>query len=145
VQGALSWRDAARSAALALAFVALAGCSNLTLPKEDVPAMGIDPYYGTVIANSIRATLKNSATYDSFEMSQPRWVHTVQGWNWLVCVRFQDRGHRRSYAFFLREKTIVDSRYAVQSDACSVPAYLPFNLMIDATGPGAVGTTGPLY
>ena len=31
-----------------------------------------------------------------FEISDPRWVHAIQGWNWLGCVRFVDRGHRRS-------------------------------------------------
>jgi hypothetical protein len=145
MQRAVSLRDAARRAALMLAFVAFSGCSNLVLPREDMPAIGMDPSYGAMIAGYIRSTLKNSASYDAFEMSDTRWVHAVKGWSWLVCVRFQDQGHRRTYAFFIKEKTIVDSRYAVQSDTCGAQTYSPFNLMIDATGPGAVGVRGPLY
>jgi len=128
-----------------LALVALSGCSDLAMPKEAMPAMGIDPSYGSVIAGYIRTTLKDSGAYDAFEIAEPRWVHSVKGWSWLVCVRFQDRGKQRSYAFFIQEKSVVDARYAVQSDACGAQAYSPFNLVIDPTGPGAVGGQGPLY
>ena len=43
-----------------------------------------------------------------FEISDPRWVHAIQGWNWLGCVRFVDRGHRRSYALLFNGSTVVD-------------------------------------
>ena len=66
---------------------------------------------------------------DSFEISDPRWVHTAIGWNWLACVRFQDHGQRRSYAFFFNKDEIVDQRYAVQIDACGTQTYSPFNLL----------------
>ncbi len=118
-----------------LAFVMLAGCSNVVLPKEDMPAMGVDPSYNTVIAGFIKTKLTGSASYETFEISDPRWVHAASGWNWLVCVRFQDRGHRRSYVFFIKEKAIVDSRYAVQSDACASQSYAPFSLTMDAIRP----------
>jgi hypothetical protein len=40
---------------------------------------------------------------------------------------------------------VVDERYAVQTDECDVQSYVPFDLGMGATGPGAVGGTGPLY
>jgi hypothetical protein len=141
---AKSLRDVARRSALMLAFVLLSSCSSVTEPPED-SAASIDPSYTSLMATFIRTTLKGSATYQNFEISEPRWVHAVIGWSWLVCLRFQDQGHRRTYAFFIKGKAIADSRYAVQADACGAATYSPFNLMADATGAGAVGGQGPLY
>ena len=159
----MSLQHIIRRAAVMLALVALSGCSNVALPEEGMPAMGADPSYGTIIAGYIKSSLKDSASYGAFEISDVRWVHSVKGWNWLVCVRFQDRGHRRTYAFFLKDKEIVNSRYAVQSDACDAQTYSPFELTTGATRPAepmtgaitsapvpvstsaAVGEPGPLY
>ena len=143
-----AWRGA-----LMVSFILLSACGDVSVPKQDMPAAGIDPSFSTVVAGYIKSTLKNSASYDALEISDPRWVHSVKGWNWLVCVRFQDNGHRRTYAFFIEEKTIVDSRYAVQSDGCSTQNYSPFNLTTAAIGSAPVGGIvsapvggpGPLY
>ena len=89
-------------AALLLAAAALlgflAGCSGIAATTEDIAAIGPDPAF------------KNYASYDSFEIADPRWVHSIKGWNWLTCVRFQDHGHMRIYALFLNANKIVDDR-----------------------------------
>jgi hypothetical protein len=66
-------------------------------------------------------------------MANPRWVHSLQGWNWLVCVRFEDRNRRRSYALLLNGDNIVDAHYAFQTDDCDKQSYAVFEQM------GAVG------
>ena len=91
--------------------------------------MGPDPASREVIAAHLKATFKNYASYDSFEIADPRWVHSIKGWNWLTCVRFQDHGHMRIYALFLNANKIVDDRYAVQTDNCDMQTYFPFERM----------------
>ena len=143
LRGTFEWPVAGRAAPL-LALSIVAGCSNMTLPKEAMPATGADPSY-TRIANYLKNRMKDIAAYDSFEISDPRWVHSTNGWNWLVCVRFQDRGHRRTYAFFFTDEQIVDSRYAVQTDACDAQTYSPFDLTTGARRSTAISDQGPLY
>jgi len=117
-----------------LALAAAAGCSSLAISREDAPASGPDPAYNVKVANRIKNWFKDHASYEAFEISDYRWVHSITGWNWLTCVRFQERGHRRTYAVFLKDKEIVDSRYAVQADGCDTAGYTPFDL---ATGEAA--------
>ena len=64
-----------------------------------------------------------------------------QGWAWVTCVRFEDKGHPRTYAVFIKDGKVIDSRYAVQTDACNTQTYAVF----DAMGPTRAGTLGPLY
>jgi hypothetical protein len=120
-------------AALLLAAAALsgflAGCSGLAETNPDIAATGPDPSSREVIATHLKAVFKNYASYRSFEISDPRWVHSIKGWNWLTCVRFQDHGHMRIYALFLNANKIVDDRYAVQTDNCDTQAYFPFERM----------------
>jgi hypothetical protein len=104
----------------------LAGCSGLAANNGEVPATGPDLSYREVIASHLKKTFKNYSTYDSFEISDPRWVHSMKGWNWLTCVRFQDHGHLRIYAVFLNGEKIIDDRYAVQTDNCDLQTYVPF-------------------
>lgn len=115
--------------ALLLVAAVLAGCSGLASTNGETAASAPDPSYREVIANRLRSTFKDYASYDLFEISDPRWVHSVQGWSWLTCVRFQDHGHRRTYALFLKANAITDARYAVQTDDCDTPAYSPFERM----------------
>jgi len=76
-----------------------------------------------------RTPSRNYATYELFEISEPRWVSSIRGWNWLVCVRFVDRGHRRNYALLLNGSTVVDGHYAYQTDNCGSQAYVVFEQM----------------
>ena len=131
----------AAGAALVLAIALLQGCSDLALPSEEAPASGADPSYNKLTANYLKNTFKDRASYDAFEISASRWVHSIKGWTWMTCIRFQDQGHPRTYVLFIKDRNILDSRYAVQTDACSTQTYVPF----DAMGPTRAGVLGPLY
>ena len=125
-------RRGARAAVLLAAAALLgflAGCSGIAATTEDIAATGPDPASREVIAAHLKATFKSYASYDSFEIADPRWVHSIKGWNWLTCVRFQDHGHMRIYALFLNANKIVDDRYAVQTDNCDMQTYFPFERM----------------
>jgi hypothetical protein len=101
--------------------------SGAMTPSE--PPSAPDPSYQNVIADHLKTTFKNYPTYEQFEISAPRWVSSVKGWNWLVCVRFLDRGHRRSYALLFNGSSVVDGHYAYQTDACGTQIYVVFEQM----------------
>jgi hypothetical protein len=114
-------------ATLLLPFVLL-GCSSVALPQTDAPpAEPNAAAFHKIIGAHLKAAFKEIETYDSFEISDARWVHTVKGWSWLNCVRFQDRNHIRTYAVFIQTDKVVDSRYAVTTDGCGGQAYAPFD------------------
>jgi hypothetical protein len=96
---------------------------------QSEPPSAPDPSYRDVIAYCFKTTFKDYATYELFEISEPRWVSSIKGWNWLVCLRFVDRGHRRSYALLLNGSAIVDGHYAYQTDNCASQAYVVFEQM----------------
>jgi hypothetical protein len=137
---ACSSRHAA-GAALLLTVALLPGCSDIGLPSEEMPASGAYPWYSDLVANHLKKTFTNRASYDAFAISAFRWVHSFKGWAWMTCVRFQDNGHPRTYAVFIKDGKVIDSRYAVQTDACNTQTYAVF----DAMGPTRAGTLGPLY
>lgn len=115
------------------------------MQKDAAPAAATpDPAYTDLIANHIKKTFKESSSYDRFEISGVRWVHSIKGWTWLSCVRFDDHGHQRAYALFIKDGAIVDSRYAVQTDGCDTETYSPFAAMGTAM-PASIGTQEPLY
>jgi len=144
-QGASTYLQNAAYAALLLALAAATDCSSLTVSTADVPPSGPDPAYDGIVANRVKSSFKDYASYEAFEKSDYRWVHSVGGWSWLTCVRFQDRGHRRTYAVFLREKGIIENRYAVQADGCETASYVPFDLTTGAAKPPSTGALEPLY
>jgi hypothetical protein len=136
----LALRHAA-GATLMLTVVMLPACSDVALPSEDMPASGPDPRYNKLVADYLKSTFKNRASYDAFAISAFRWVHSFKGWAWMTCVRFGDSGHPRAYAVFIKDGKVIDSRYAVQTDACNTQTYAVF----DAMGPMRAGVLGPLY
>lgn len=144
-QGAPTRLPNAAYAALLFTLAVGAGCGNLAVSKEDAPASAPDPSYNTLVANRIKSSFKEHASYAAFEISDYRWVHSVIGWNWLACVRFQDHGHRRNYAVFLKGSQVVESRYAVQADGCDTASYAPFELMTGAAKPASAGALDPLH
>jgi hypothetical protein len=144
-QGASTYLQNAAYAALLLALAAATDCSSLTVSTADVPPSGPDPAYDGIVANRVKSSFKDYASYEAFEKSDYRWVHSVGGWSWLTCVRFQDRGHMRTYAVFLREKGIIENRYAVQADGCETASYVPFDLTTGAAKPPSTGALEPLY
>jgi hypothetical protein len=125
--------------ALAALLGPLEGCGGFAATNEEVPTTGPDLTYRETVANHLKKVLKNLSTYDSFEISDPRWVHSVKGWNWLTCVRFQDRGRLRTYALYLNGDKVVDDRFAVQTDNCDTQTYLPFERMGGSAGGSGSG------
>jgi hypothetical protein len=130
-------RRAAR-AALLLALV-LPGCSGLALPQEAAPATGPDPSFERLIAERLKS-FKDYKSYAAFEISDFRWVHGVKGWLWLACVRLQDSGHPRTFAFFVRNGAVLDDRLAVEIDGCGTQTYRPFAA---AGAPAGAGPGAP--
>jgi len=144
-QGAATSLRKAAYAALLLALAVFAGCSGLAVSQEGTPETGPDPAYNGLVATRLKSAFKDHASYDAFEISDFRWLHSVNGWSWLTCVRFQDHGHRRTYALFIKASEIIDSRYAVQADGCDARTYSPFDQMTGATRPANAGVLEPLY
>jgi hypothetical protein len=108
--------------------LALLGCSGVALTQTDAPTSAPDPAaFHKLIGNYLKGSFTDIAAYESFEISDAHWVHTVKGWSWLSCVRFQERGHVRTYAVFIQTDKVVDSRYAVTTDGCGEQTYAPFD------------------
>jgi hypothetical protein len=129
-------------AVLLLALFLSSGCSDLALQNEETPTAGADPSYSNVVAFYLKNVFKDQqAYYDAFEISAFRWVHSLKGWGWLTCVRFQDRGHPRIYAVLVRDGKVLDGHYAVQTDACDTQTYV----MFDAMRAARPGIQSPLY
>jgi hypothetical protein len=139
----------ARLAAPLLALLLLAGCTSLAMEQQEfqdtAPASGVDPAYDKFVATQLKQTFKDLSSFDSFEISQARWLQSSKGWAWLACVRFNDRGHQRSYAVYFKDSKLVDSRFAVQSDGCSGLSYAPLDLNAGGPRPRGAGDPGPLY
>jgi hypothetical protein len=118
---ATTWRRAAPvSAAMLLSACSAAPLSGIAAPPAS-PAN-----YGVLAGNTLR-NFSGYAGYSNFEISTPRWVHAATGWNWLTCVRYYDRGQRRTYAFFIDNDAIIAARYGVLTDGCGAEQYLPFD------------------
>jgi hypothetical protein len=134
-QGLRSWRvyragSWFRDCALATLLLPLVlwGCSSVALPQTDVPPAEANPAAShKIIGDYLKETFKEITKYENFEISEARWVHTVKGWSWLSCIRFQERSHVRTYAVFIQTDKVVDSRYAVTTDGCGEQAYAPFD------------------
>jgi hypothetical protein len=138
----------ARLALPLLALSLLGGCSSLAMEQQetqDTPVSPVDPTYDKFVAAQLKKTFKDLSSFDSFEISQARWLQSSKGWAWLACVRFNDRGHQRSYAVYFKDNQLVDSRYAVQSDGCSGLTYSPLDLGTVGPRPRGAGDPGPLY
>jgi hypothetical protein len=60
-------------------------------------------------------------------------------------VRFKDKGHRRTYALFIKGNLVTQSRYAIGTDGCDTANYAPFDLLTGAPKPASSGALDPLY
>ena len=110
------------------AALALAQCSAVPLTSATQPPPPAN--YGASVATTLRGT-KGFAGYSDFQISGLRWAHSANGWNWLACVRFVDRGRRHFYTLFLDTGGVISSRYDVRTDQCAAQQYAPLDL---ATG-----------
>jgi len=102
----------------------LAHCSVVPLEDATEPAMPAN--YGAIIAKSLR-TYPAFVGYTNFEISGLRWVHAETGWNWLACMRYDDRGRRRTYVFLINNNILVNARYDILTDLCDRQQYVPFD------------------
>jgi hypothetical protein len=116
--------------------VMLAGCSAVPLLDSAEPATPLA--YGTLVSDALKK-FKDYASYGNFEISAARWVHVSTGWNWLVCVRYNDGHQERFYSFFIDNNKIANQRYDIITDQCAQQQYVPF----DATT-GTVGSPTPV-
>lgn len=132
---ATTWRRAAPVTAALL----LSACSAVPLTGNAAPP-ATPANYGVLVGGTLRG-FNGYAAYSNFEISGPRWVHVSTGWNWLTCVRYYDRGQRRTYVFFIDNGAVVASRYGVLSDQCGSQQYLPLDA---ATGTVTAPTPAPL-
>jgi len=112
-------------AAFLAASTMLAQCS--AVPRDDATPAAPPQNYGALVANTLK-TFKGFADYSDFQISSPRWVHTMTGWNWLTCVRYADHGRQRFYSFFISGNAVANGRYDVRTDRCGAQQYAPLNL-----------------
>lgn len=138
--GAMTW--ATRIAAVAGATIMLAQCAAVPVENAAQPSPPTD--YGKLVADALKK-FKDFSAYSDFQISGLRWVHTTTGWNWLACVRYNDRGRRTFYAFFLNETAIVTARYDVRTDQCPAQQYVPFDVNSGTTGSPILTSQSPLY
>jgi len=124
--------------------VILPACSEIAQPSDAMPP-GAEPPYVSLAAKHLQSVLKDRASYDAFEISGLRWVHAVEGWSWLACVRFQDHGHLRSYALYIQDNAVVEGRYAVGIDACDSQTYTQFDVVTGELGRPTVPVQPSLY
>jgi hypothetical protein len=131
-----------RVAALLGATVILAQCA--AVPPDD-PAQPVPPAdYGKIAADALKK-FKDFSGYTDFQISAPRWVHAATGWSWLTCVRYNDRGRRVFYSFFIDNNAIVNARYDVRTDQCTAQQYVPLDVNSGTIGsPGSI-VQSPLY
>jgi len=97
---------------------AVVDCCNARRMQQ-IPESGPDPSYRDVVATYLKTTFKEYNKYEGFQISAPRRVRSFHGLDWISCVRFSDAGHRRNYAVFINGKTVVEGRYANQTDECA--------------------------
>jgi hypothetical protein len=123
--------------ALFAALFVLVDCSSVPLLDSAEPAAA--PAYGTLVSDALKK-FKDYVNYSNFEISSARWVHSITGWNWLICVRYDDAGHQRYYSFFIENNKVVNQHYDIVTDQCAAQQYVPF----DATT-GTVGSPTPVH
>jgi hypothetical protein len=129
---------------LLLALTLLTGCSELFLAVDEAPKSETADYR-QVVATAFKTAFRDYISYDGFEISAPRMVHSMNGMNWLTCVRFGVQGERRTYVFFIRNDQVVTARYNVQTDECGAQNYAPFDAEMGKTMPGTTASVNPLY
>jgi hypothetical protein len=130
-------------AVLALALAALPGRAQFAQPSEAQPT--VQPPYASITSQYLAAIMKDRTSYEDFEISGLQWVHSFKGWSWLACVHFIDHGHLRTYAVFIQNNAVVDSRYAVQTDACGSQTYTPFDMVTGTLGRPTTTGLPPIY
>jgi hypothetical protein len=129
-------RARGRLSAFAVLAVAasLAGCGGLSSPSldgafEQVVDVAPEPLppYRTLVAAALR-NFKQQDELNNLEISEPSWTEHLGGSAWLVCVKFSPESRALYYAFFIRKKVVIESRFAVGTDRCAQRNFAPFDL-----------------
>ena len=60
-------------------------------------------------------------------------------------MHFRDHGRLRTYALFIERDTVVDARYAVETDTCESQTYTQFDLMSGVIGRPTAPMQPPIY
>src|SRR5215831_18320688 len=141
----LSAVNAVWRAILALVLLTSPGCAQIAQPSEAATPPAEQPAYAALAAKYFSETMADRLSFENFEISELRWVHGLKGWSWLACVHFVDHGHRRTYALFIQNDAVIDSRYAVHSDSCGSQSYMPFDVVTGVLGQPTAPRQPPLY
>jgi hypothetical protein len=88
---------------------------------------GPEPAYRQIVAGDLAGIMGPSAGAGSVEISGLRRVDSIKGPSWLTCVRSNVGAQSRSFAVYIQDQRIVDSRMAVLIDRCDEQAYEPLN------------------
>jgi hypothetical protein len=120
----------------------LTACSSVPAENSTEPAPPAS--YGKPIAGALKK-FKDFSSYRNFQISGLRWVNTATGWSWLACVRYDDHGLTRFYAFFLDGDIVANSRYDVRIDHCPQQQYVPFDVTSAAVGVATSSGRQPIY
>lgn len=128
--------------ALFVLFIVLVGCSTVALENSAEPAL---PEGYAVQISEVLKSFNGSKNFTNAEISDLRWVHISTGWNWLICVRYDDQGHRRIYSFFIKDKAIANFRADVVTDGCAARQYTPFDMATGTIRPAATESQPPVY
>jgi hypothetical protein len=131
-----------RGAALFAVLIVLAQCSAVPPadPAQPPPPLG----YGKLVGDALKK-FKDFSSYSNFQISDLRWVHAETGWNWLICVRYDERGLERFYSFFIDGNTIANARYDARTDRCAAQRYVPFDVTTGTVGSATPSLQQPIY
>lgn len=123
--------------------IMLAQCSSV--PAENPTEHTAPANYGKVIADALKK-FKDFSSYSNFQISNLRWVEATTGWNWLICVRYDDRRITQFYSFFLEGDKVANARYDVRTDRCPAQQYVPFDVRTGTVGvPTPPAPLQPIY
>jgi hypothetical protein len=122
---------------------ALSGCATNSA-VVDAPNIGPVPNFESIIADNLRARPKTGDAppvqgqliftankhVDKVEISDlRRTLRTdLYGWAWQTCIRASVEGVQHSYAVFVAENRVIDSRMALEPDQCDQRHYTPLKI-----------------
>jgi hypothetical protein len=127
------------------ALTVLTGCSQVFSTMDEVPKSQSETDYRKLIAKTFVTAFRDYASYNTVEISAPRLVDSMFGHTSMTCVRFEAKGRRRVYVFFIRNDAVVDARYDVQTDQCGAQSYQPFDPASGSERPVIAAPQNPLY
>ncbi len=119
-----------RAYVLAVA-VTLGGCSASELVQNWAPGPVPDlsqPNYRRIVADNIKTVFPNQASLGVLEISGVRPVDHLKGRVWLTCLKLDALGTPQTYAIFIQDGKIIDTRVGILIDQCHKEAYTPFDI-----------------